>query len=234
MKYFVQLQDDLYAAALEITALQGVNIVQFRKLRLQSEINLAALWETPRNGTSGAGILVEMPTIEVPRPNLPGPEHELKITFAVVEEPNMNLTPTVGTGLSAEEICERLLDTFHGYQIEGIGSLYADARAIEPANDFPNVVAYRVAFKLRSPRNQTQRVQLPSVSSANNGQVTLANVTDGATIYYTTDGSFPGPSNPTALQYSGTFDASSVQTVRWAAYLDGCDNSNVGQITQAN
>jgi len=202
-------------------------------LRLQSELELSAVWQTPRNGGSGAGIISEMPTFEVPHPNLPGPDRELVISFAVLEEPNLNLTPSVGTGLCAEQISEILLDNFHGYIIEGVGSLSAAKDAIKPANEFPDCVAYRVTFKTRAARKQTDRVQLPAIQEVS-GLVTLANNTEGATIYYTLDGGFPGPSNPKASLYSAPFDTSAVACIRWSAYKSGLNSSNVGQTLNPN
>ena len=227
MNDIVQLQSDVGEALLSHEGLASVNVVQYRKLRVQSEVDLGAIYAVGRNGKSGCGVLVEMPTFEVSHPNLPGPSAELVITCAVLEEPNLNLEPTGGTGLSAEDVAQRVLDSLHGLDLEGTGALYADKRAIQPAEEFQGLVAYRVALRLRSLRPQTARVATPTIVEAGLN-VTLTCATAGAAIYYTMEGSFPGPSNAGAVLYAESFTMTGA-VLRWAAYKSGMVGSNVGE-----
>jgi hypothetical protein len=55
--------------------------------------------------------------------------------------------------------------------------------------------------------------------------VTLADATSGAAIYYTTDGTAPAPGVGTTKQYSGTFAVSATETVKAIATLAGDTNS---------
>ena len=52
-----------------------------------------------------------------------------------------------------------------------------------------------------------------------------------AEIYYTTDGSFPGPGNSAAVLYSAPFAVASSTVVRWAAYASGKLGSSTGMAT---
>ena len=55
-------------------------------------------------------------------------------------------------------------------------------------------------------------------------QVTISSATEGATIYYTTDGSEP---TSQSMQYSGAISVSSATTIKAIAVKDGCNNSEV-------
>lgn len=225
---FVQLQDDVTLALESAERLASINIVQYRKLRLQSEIDWSSIWQTVRNGRSGGGLLVEMPTFEAPHPNLPGPDRDLTVSVVGIEEPNLNFSPATGTLLSCEEFTQIALEELHQLLIEGLGGLYAAKTAFREAPEFQGVVAYRASLFMRGPQAPLARVALPTIIEAGLN-VTLATTTAGATIFYTLDGTFPGPANPGAMQYLGAFDMVSGQTVRWAAYLTGLMGSHIGQ-----
>jgi hypothetical protein len=82
--------------------------------------------------------------------------------------------------------------------------------------------------RILTPFAQNKPQQCVDVTlTADNLDVTLATATDGATIYYTTDGSFPWSGNSEAEIYAGEFSVDSGTTVRAAAYKSGLDGSNV-------
>lgn len=230
MTNYVQLQEDLTFALLSAASLANINVVQYRKLRLQGQIDLSAIYQIVRNGRSGCGILVEMPSFEVAHPNLLGPEGDLVMTFAVIEEPNLNFEPTGGTLLSAEDVAQTVLDELHGYFIAGLTSLYADKTAVRSADEFQGLVAYRVQFRMRQVRAQTPRVATPSITNVGN-VITLACATPGADIYYTLDGTFPGQPNPGAVKYLNPFPMGLGLTLRVAAWAQNFTGSFVTQAT---
>lgn len=236
----VQLQDDLLGLLMSAPALANVNIVQERKFLVQSEVNFDSLWTVQRNGRSGTGILIEMPTIDVPGKQTPGPTQNLRPSFVVFQNGDAALEPSTGSGLVAETICQLVLDTLHMQELQGIGTLYAIDRAVEPAREYEFVHAYRVALFLKSAAaNQTQRTA-PVTVTDNAGTVTLACATADAEIWYTLDGSFPSHSravepvsdttiNSSSILYTAPFAVTSGQIVRAAAYADGY---NAGQIAR--
>ena len=226
---YVQLQADVAGALLSDPGLSLVNVVQYRKLRALSEVDASAIYAVPRSGKAGAGVLVEMPTLEVPAPNLPGPSGQLVVSCAVIEEPNLNMEASSGTLLAAEEVAQMVLDILHGLVIEGTGSLYADRSAIKPAEEFQGLVAYRVSLRLMSLRPQSDRVATPTITE-NGLNVTMACGTAGADMYYTQDGSFPGPGNSAAVKYTQTFAVTGA-VLRWAAFKAGMVGSHVGEAT---
>lgn len=238
MTDFVQVQNDLAHALLSCDALNPVNVLQWRKLRLEAEIARDALWQTIRNGRSGAGILVEMPEFRVERPNLAGPEAVLIIGFSVCEEPNTNCAPETGTQLSAEEICQLILELFHGQRLNGsLGfALQAGVNAIRPTEEWgPGVLSYKVELTTRIARTQTNRAAMPTIS-VTDGLATLACATSEAEIRYTLtaasapaveDGNFPGRSNPAAQIYTAPFAVQSGDLLRCAAYKPALLGSDV-------
>lgn len=234
----VQLQADLLGLLMSAPALANVNVVSERKFLVQSEINFDTLWTTPRNGRSGTGILIEMPSIEAPGKQTPGPTQNLRPTFVVFQNGDAALEPTTGSGLAAETICQLVLDTLHMQELQGIGTLYANDRAVEPAREYEFVHAYRVALFLKSAAsNQTQRTA-PVVMSSNGVTATLSCATPDAEIWFTLDGSMPTHSravdpvtdqliNLSTQLYTGEFSVTPGMIVRAAAYADGF---NPGQI----
>lgn len=225
MTDYLQLQADLHYAALSNSALDNVNVKLWRKLRLESEVDLSALWLSPRNGRSGLGVVMELPEFDVQHPNLPGPEAFLLLSFLVLEEPNLNFTPTLGTLISAEQAAQTLLEIFHDFQVEGFGTLFAAPKAIASVEDYPGIVGYRVTFRARVPRDQAARVATPVLSEAA-GSLTMTCATAGAQIYFTTDGSFPGAGNSAAQLYSAALTVTAGDVIRAAAYLSGSPGSH--------
>lgn len=221
MTDFVQLQEDLYHLLLSAPTLSRVNVNQYRKFRMQSELDFASLWQMPRNGTAGCGVLVAMPEVETAHANLPGPEFVTTVLFSVVEEPNLNFAPG-GTLLSAEEVAQRVAELLHGYAGGNWGgALFAKGPVIAADQEYPDgLLAYRVTLHLRLVRDQVARVATPTATTGEANLTTLACSTEGAAIYYTLDGSFPGPGNPVAQLYGAPITPTAGQTLRWAAYLD--------------
>jgi hypothetical protein len=230
MTDLVQLQNDVTEALLACEALANVNVVQYRKLRISGEIDWTLLPQGGRNGKNGAGILVNMPEADCRLPNTEGPQFDLLPSFLVVEIPEINMDQTGGTMLSAEEIAQWVLDCLHLLQIDGMGQLAAAPKPIAPSTEFTGCVCYRVNMRLMNPRGQTIRVGYISGSFLSN-ECTLSCITAGATIYYTTDGTFPGSGNTAALVYSAPFTVTPGTVVRAAAYKTGFNSSRIGSFT---
>ena len=138
----------------------------------------------------------------------------------------MNMDPITGTICSAEWVAQTILDISHQWAIEGHGTAYADGQAIAEALDFDGLVAYRVKLRLKQARTQSKRVAMPTITESQL-TVTLACDTPGSTIYYTMDGSFPGPSNAAATVYAAPFQMTG-QDLYWAGYAPNMIPSAVG------
>jgi hypothetical protein len=243
----LQLQADVFGLLMSADVLANVNIVSWRKLRVDSQVEWDSLWQTPRNGRSGAGILVWMPTLRTEHANLPAGER-VRLSISVVEEPNLNATPDTGTLISAEDLALAVKDLLHNQLIWGLAELVSQPDAITEDQDFENLLAYRVNFELVLARSKTARCDTPTIGEAGD-TITLTNGanTPAAEIYYTTDGTLPvnaaaldpvtGQSiNPASQLYTAPIPLAVGQslTLRWVAYQLGFNPSNVQQTTITN
>lgn len=229
----VQLQNDLLMVMLSDPLLASINVVQLRKLRLQNEIDAAVIYTRTRNGRSGCGILVEMPTADCKNPNVSGPVLDLICTFLVAEQPAINMNPKTGTLSSAEDIVQVVLRIMHQWPIDGAGSFYAAPKPFEPVETLPGVIAYRVRFRLVVPQEAVPRVTCPTSSIAD-GLMTLACADGAAELRFTTDLTFPGREgggNAGAQLYTEPFEVTSGDVIRFAAWRDGYNVSQVRRVT---
>lgn len=229
----VNLQQDLYLSLLSWDMIEKINVVQQRKLRLEQQLDFATIYQTERNGGTGMGVLVEMPTFEMSN-NLagPGPQTVLLVTLLVVECPPINLEPSQGTGTDAESVAELLLPFLHQWLIEGQGEMYPQENPIAPANDLPpGCIGYRVAVKMQHSPLFLPRVTQPTIEIDDNFMVTLTDVS-GKTdvdVYYTLDETPPCSANSGATKYVEPFQTEAGDVVRWAAWKDGYCPSKIGR-----
>lgn len=223
------LQDDCTAKLNAEEFFSTVSVVSVRKLQIASEIAKKLPHLTQKNDKSGCGVLVGMPTIDVIDPDIPGPQLLVRQSFRVQESPLINGGAN-GTGKSAEEVALQILRTLHLFQIEGVTGLRGDKGAITPNTEFENLVTYDVTLTGRMANSGLEKVAMPSIEEAAL-TVTLSCATADASIYYTTDDSFPGSGNSAAQPYGAPFAVESGTVVRWAAYKTGMIGSDVGKAT---
>ncbi len=227
-----QLQSDVTARLLSESTLVSIPCKSLRKMRLQSELDLALLYATPRDtGTKiGAGIMVGMPTLDVEHPNTPGPALTLTLPIRIYEDPLTNLNPNLGTLLTAEEISTLVIQLLHQLRIEGLCGLYAGKDSMHPSDAPDGVIAYEVLLRAELAQDIILRVTLPEISETDL-TVTLTPVEPGTMIWYTLDTTYPGSGNTAAIIYSAPFLVPAGTVVRWAGYKQNWQASDVGQAT---
>jgi hypothetical protein len=226
----LQVQNDWLVKLLSEPLLDRVNVIQLRKEVIASRIDFSLLTKTKRNGRLGCGAVVEMPTVQVSQQA--GPlQVRVELSVLIAEAPTLNLSPTAGTLLSAEEVAMRVLQIGHGFFVEGVGEFVAPtANAVEAAEFDAGHVAYRVRFQCLGTGAVLGRVNVPT-ASVESGMLTLACATAGAEIYWSWDGSLPGPGSAAAMRYEGPVPVAAGWRVRTAAYLDGMVGSHVDEFT---
>lgn len=237
---FTKLQNFVAHYLCSNNAFDAINIVTRERLladesRLPDEtIAVESLvYITPREGAdgrSGIGIIIEKPGFVVNAPNLPGPEGFITLQLLILEERLTNLGPQTGTGVAADQLAQMLMDALHWHQMEGFGQMFCDNNAMQTADDFAPLIGYRVNFKIRMPRSQTAKAAQPTITE-DAGLVTLACTTPDAMIYYTTDESYPGRSNPGATLYTAPFAVEAGDIINAAAYLEDLNPSHMIQAT---
>lgn len=241
-------ESDLERLQTEITAklnsgeyFADVTVVSLRKLVIASDIAASLVHLTEKANKKGVGVIVGMPSVTVPNPNVPGPEIHLRIPVRVKESPIINQDLTSGgTGKTAEAVALKVQATLHRFGINGLANLYAGERgaqspfSITPNTDEEGVVAYDVFFEAVIAQEDFEQCVTPTISAVGL-TVTLTNITAGAHIRYTSAPGavpeFPWDGDSTGEEYSGPFLVNSGDVVRWAAYKAGLNGSDVDQAT---
>jgi hypothetical protein len=229
----LQLQQDVCDKLNSEAAFEYLAVATLRRHVIQSEIERRLAHLTGKNGRKGCGLTVRMPSIQGIQPNVAPAQGEVLVAVDVVENPEINFNPG-GTQVTAEEAARAARTALHQFAIEGKILLFQDEKAIEPLagleKEFPGCLGYRVLLRGRMSEAAAAKCALPEISAP--GQtVSLSATEEGAAIYYTTDGSFPGPGNAVAALYAGPFAVASGTVVRWAGYLAGSLGSDAGEAT---
>lgn len=183
-------------------------------------------------GKGGLVIVVMLPEVTEAEPNLPGPPMELSVEIQVIEAPKINRSAT-GTGIRSSVAAVRTLASL---QLRGLGNyaLRPDAKPLQPVRVKPGYLSHTVKLLVSNvgidPPAKPAGVTATWLSGPGTLQLTCA--TPGAAIWYTDDGSFPAPTNPTASLYEAAIAGPSQDTIyRAAAYLAGQVPSDVTQVT---
>jgi hypothetical protein len=235
-----QIQPDVFNKLASEGYFAAIPLFQIRKERFESEIAEAlssATFDAGQSGKrAGATIEVLMPVIRTNLVNAPGPVVTLEQRLVVKENPTINLGAG-GVNLTAEEIAVETLQTLHQFYLGGIcQALYPAPEAIAPNREWSGegIVAYDVVLRATFNLTPPERTACPA-APVENPPLTLALSAPApdpaAGIYYTTDGSFPGPGNSAAQVYAAPFAVGSGTVVRWAAYAAGKLGSSTGMAT---
>lgn len=227
----VQAQEDLLGALLSADVLKNVTIKSYRRMRIAKELDYRVLLTTVRNGRCGAGILVAQPEASGRNPNVTGPVLDWTFPIVAMEHPTINFNPDTGTMLSAEELAQIAMDVLQQHSDDKLGTFRIESNAIQPEKEFvfEGCVSYRTNFTVVGKCLQRPRMQ-PVVITSENGLVTMSCLTDGFSIWYTLDGSFPSTDdagNSASQLYMGPFQANPGDVIRAAAHKAGMNISSV-------
>jgi hypothetical protein len=184
----------------------------------------------------GATIEVLMPELDNGLPDSPGPTSTVNQVFLVKTMDLVNLG-AYGVGLSCEQIAGQIAQTFHDFVlgVPRMGSLYAAQSfyrrihsGFEDNGDLKPFVTLEVTLNATLVPDAIAQTAQPAISAPEQ-TVTLTDEQPGggSAIYYTTDGSFPGPGNAAATLYTIPFTVSSGTPVCAASYYAGLAGSNV-------
>lgn len=154
-------------------------------------------------GIAGKGVtaVVLMPFIEVPYPDAPGPDLRVIVKVQFIENPLINMGAT-GTQVSVEDYTLMLLAIDQQRFFQNIGAaMTVDREAAVPIGSYEakNYTAYELKFNIRMGIAGPYRTPMPVISGDASGVVITGAA--GATIWYTTDGSYPWSGNPSAKVY---------------------------------
>lgn len=238
----LQLQQDIADKLNSEPLFQYNTVFTLRKAVVASEIQKRLPHLTPKNGKYGCGILVNMPSIMAAHPNVTPPIGDWVETIDVIERPPDNFDAN-GTQITCEQTARTVRRVLHQFNLVGLSILYQDDIALRPIEDadqrWDGCLAYQVSFKIPNvEEDPLLKCIMPAITSDAMGNATLTPGTAGDTVYYTTDGSFPGPVNlatatppGTAVIYTVPFQVPSGTTVRAAGYAASYVGSDANQTT---
>jgi hypothetical protein len=178
----------------------------------------------------GLALIVMQPEIPRAEKNLPGPVVRVEQSIQVIEQVVINRSAN-GTQIKAKVAGVRVMAALH-QQIIGNTILYADQKPMEPLPGKKGFVTYLVTLYAEQLSAATvERVQSLEFAIDLSSDLVITTATAGAAIYYTTDGSFPGPSNAAATLYSGPISIDDGDFIRAAAYLSPLNPSSISNVT---
>lgn len=198
-----------------------------------AEVQQEEFWRVKKDGTkSGLGVLVAVPELRVPYPNLPGPQYEARIRVRVAEQPLVSeaadgLNPA-GAGKSAGLAASKVAAALHQWAPNGWMQTHLREQAIVPVAENKVVRIYDVWLWTTLPQAQESRTVRPTITVAG-GNASIA-CAEAADIYYTVDGGFPSQQAGATL-YAAPFAVAAGTTIRAAAYASGKEGSDVHQGT---
>ena len=205
----LQAQSDLFGVLVNSPQLANFNIVLQRKEQLQSETYMATALTTPRNGCAGIAIIVEMPESACDEQNVPGPILDWMFPVWILENPQLNFARAIsnaskGSGVACEQVMQIVFDEVHHYADERLSTFVPAPKSHVAAPLGTVALGYRLMFRLQKAKNtQTLRTGQVKIIVGSNTVDFVCAADLLASIYYTLDGSFPGPSNSAAVLYTG-------------------------------
>jgi hypothetical protein len=241
------VQPDVFAKLMSEPFFASVNIFLLREKTLADQINraLGGLGGPRAGSLGGATIEVLFPTLKAALADTPGPVCTLEQRFIVKEQRTIN-EGAGGTGLSAENLAVAIVQTFQlffmGGPMQGFyvaPTWYREVDAGPGSPFFMVEVTLNATFALTA-LTRTLAPAAAAVDSGGNSTVTLTDqqLGGGSSIYYTTDGSFPGPANlpannpaGTAALYTTPFVVPIGTVVRTAAWNGNLQGSMVDTFT---
>jgi hypothetical protein len=237
-----RLQNFVAHALLCTNRLREVNIVTREALMQPDSLaklpdrTLAAevlAYITPRNkgtGRKGACVIVETPEIVGKYPSAPGQTGDIDIECLILEDPMSNNAAQSGTLMSADAIGQVILDVGKHWMVDGYGIFSPPTNAWARDDKWQPLRAIKVRLRTTAPLGQSERCA-PVVVSVTNSTATLTCAEADSVIHYTFDGSFPGPSNSAAMQYTEPLTVISGDTLLAAATVPASD-INLSRITR--
>lgn len=199
-----QLQSDIYGRIASGVYFEDIPVLLNEKGIIPSDVENAIKVFITKQNKSGAAVVVDRPSRIVNTPEPSGPQFQVQIPVVVVEFPLTNRTPS-GTNKSIEAITSEIMHLIHGWRPNSsIGQIWCGEDAVSPVVGNDRMIASQVLFRSHMRFSSPSRVALPIITGSGSTVSITCNTPD-ASIYYTTDGSFPWAGNPNANLFGITF-----------------------------
>ena len=186
--------------------------------------------QTKSGGKSGVAVSIAMPELRTPNANLPGPQGNVRMLCRVIENPIVN-NGVNGIGKDAESVAIEVARALHHFVLHGsLGTISSAEDTVRPDDRLitQGLVAYEVPLVAKYGIAPATKCATPTLTQ-DGALITMATTTAAASIYYTTDGSYPSAANG-ATAYTAPFNlAVGNTTLRFAAEKAGLHPSDVQQ-----
>jgi len=228
------VQPDLVAKLNSESYFIDIPVFGIREARMRSDVDKALAGAKPKNGKAGITVQVMMPALVKPQPNTPGPLCSIRVLIRVQENPAINLGAH-GTGKTAEAVGVMVLQLIHGFSLPGIASTFfaEPGEAMVSNQSFAPLVTYDITMESLFPMAMLPKLATPNIVCPE-FSLSITHQDATATLYYTTNSSFPGPGNAAAKAYNAPISVTVGQIIRAAAYKTGYAGSDaaMSEITQ--
>lgn len=186
------------------------NSIDVQQMRPRTEEDATAIKNginTTLAGTSnlsggplaGLAILVPLPSFKITEPNLPSLFGEIVLSVVVLENILINGGQD-GTGITCEQAAVEVMKAGHLAMIADNRALTCDGMSpvdVDP-QEYMADIACEVVFRARAGMAPSASCSQPLIE-VDGSAFTVTCATAGATIYATTDNTYPAPSNPNAF-----------------------------------
>jgi Chitobiase/beta-hexosaminidase C-terminal domain len=221
-----QIQADIYGALKATPGLATAEIMSANDGDIEAEVTRKLL---PLTGAlRGLALVVLLPELTESESNLPGPVMDGMIEIQVIEAVLVNRGDG-GTGIRASTAALRALGALHHLRV-GNYTLFAKRNPLDPLAGKKGIITYLVRMYFENVGADPVEKVFPVTIAEDEAEITLTTSTSGASIYYTTDGSYPGESNAEADLYTVPFTLSESATVRAAAFKSPLNPSDIAEL----
>jgi len=201
------LQQDLEHYLLSEAVLHQVSITRVRPRTaeeaagIQSKLDRVLAGLEERNGRRGLSVIIMMPELKASEPNLPGVQAQVALNIDVIE--NIVVNRAASGWMSAETCALHIAGLLALYPLAVNRSVYPAPQLMTPMTEMllDKKVGYRLGMISHIGTRPPDRCVAPS-AEIESGSLVLTTATADAQIYWTHDGSFPGPGNSQAMLYS--------------------------------
>lgn len=201
-----------------------------RSAMIEEQIEQALGGMAFKAGKCGIVAIVMLPDVQAVSAQSLGPAMEFTIIVRIIEDRLFNEAET-GTGISSARLALHTVQLLNHRSVLGLHGLAVDPQKMLEEISLPDDrKAHEVRLKVSLSPPLLPRVAKPVIVQEG-GDITITCSTPDAVIYYTTDGSWPGPANQVAVIYDTYLDAGTVQRLRVAAYATDMQCSNDVSIT---